>query len=211
MSFKSMSDPKSRLRKQMLSQRRKRFNKGTDYSDALLSVFISALAEIKPTKLLSIAGYSAIHTEIETHYLLRYCHALDYTVSLPALELRDEHMCMMFRQYDPNMTLEIGPYGIKQPPEDAPEVLPDIVLAPLLAFDRFGGRLGYGGGFYDRALDYLRGEKAAMGQTLQVWGVAFADQEVENVPTEIHDQPLDAIITEQGLIRPSSLKKSRME
>lgn len=107
---------------------------------------------------------------------------------------------MIFRAYDPVVALIEGPYGILQPGPDAEEVFPDIILAPLLAFDREGGRLGYGGGFYDRALDYLKAAKRDKDNALQVWGVAFSAQEVARVPTEPHDQRLDAVLTEQGVI-----------
>jgi 5-formyltetrahydrofolate cyclo-ligase len=72
---------------------------------------------------------------------------------------------------------------------------PEILLVPLVAFDRNGGRLGYGGGFYDRSLEGLRAKRA----TLAI-GFAFAAQEAENLPLEATDQPLDMIVTERGII-----------
>lgn len=75
---------------------------------------------------------------------------------------------------------------------------PEILIVPLLAFDRKGGRLGYGGGFYDRTLELLRARRA----TLAI-GFAFAAQEVDNIPLEPTDQPLDMIVTEAGIITPT--------
>ena len=72
---------------------------------------------------------------------------------------------------------------------------PEILIVPLVAFDRSGGRLGYGGGFYDRSLEGLRTKRA----TLAI-GFAFAAQEAENLPLEATDQPLDMIVTERGII-----------
>jgi 5-formyltetrahydrofolate cyclo-ligase len=81
--------------------------------------------------------------------------------------------------------------GILAPPLEASEARPDIILAPLLAFDRFGGRLGQGGGYYDRTLAALRA-----GPGVLAVGLGFAAQEVDEVPLGPHDQFLDAICTE---------------
>lgn len=86
--------------------------------------------------------------------------------------------------------------GIPAPPADAPEVRPDLVITPLLAFDRFGGRLGQGGGHYDRALAGLRRTGPVF-----VLGLAFSGQEVDRLALEPHDQTLDAVLTEAGYRR----------
>ncbi len=85
-----------------------------------------------------------------------------------------------------------GPIGTQHPPTGE-FVTPDWLIVPLLAFDRSGARLGYGGGYYDRTLALLSGATAI--------GVAYAAQEIAQVPTGPHDVPLHAIATEQGLIR----------
>jgi 5-formyltetrahydrofolate cyclo-ligase len=92
--------------------------------------------------------------------------------------------------------LEPDDSGLLAPPQDAEETRPDLVIAPLLAFDRFGGRLGQGGGHYDRALAELRRTGPVF-----VLGLAFAGQEVDRLDLEPHDQPLDAILTEAGYRR----------
>jgi 5-formyltetrahydrofolate cyclo-ligase len=84
--------------------------------------------------------------------------------------------------------------GVRAPTRRAPFVTPDLVVTPLLAFDALGGRLGQGGGYYDRTLAELR----ARGQVF-VLGLAWAGQEVERLPAETHDQPLDAVLTEREL------------
>ena len=73
---------------------------------------------------------------------------------------------------------------------------PELVVTPLLAFDGSGGRMGQGGGYYDRTLGQLRAEGRVF-----VVGLAFAGQEVEKLPAEDHDQPLDAVLTEAGFRR----------
>ena len=99
---------------------------------------------------------------------------------------------LVFRQWAPGDALVLGRWNIKVPPEEAPEVLPDVLLVPLLAFDRRGFRLGYGGGFYDRTLEKLRTLKK-----VTAIGIAYAGQEVDAVPYEEFDQRLDWIMTEK--------------
>jgi 5-formyltetrahydrofolate cyclo-ligase len=92
-----------------------------------------------------------------------------------------------------------GPFGACIPEVDD-FFEPEIVIVPLVAFDRDGGRLGYGGGFYDRTLEILRAKRA----TLAI-GFAFAEQEAAGLPLEPTDQPLDMIVTEKGVITPKRM------
>lgn len=103
---------------------------------------------------------------------------------------------MRFLSAPPEGPLEPDASGLPAPPQDAEEMRPDLVIAPLLAFDRFGGRLGQGGGHYDRALAELRRTGPVF-----VLGLAFAGQEVDRLDLEPHDQPLDAVLTEAGYRR----------
>jgi len=100
---------------------------------------------------------------------------------------------MVFRLHGPGHPLVPDALGIPAPAEGAAEVLPDVVFTPVLAFDRQGGRLGQGGGHYDRTIAALRAVKPVL-----VIGVAYAGQEVDEIPAEPHDQRLDAILTETG-------------
>ncbi|MCA3708450.1 MAG: 5-formyltetrahydrofolate cyclo-ligase [Phenylobacterium sp.] len=103
---------------------------------------------------------------------------------------------MQFVLAPPDCALEPDAAGQPAPPPGAPERRPDLVIAPLLAFDRFGGRLGQGGGHYDQALAKLRRTGPVF-----VLGLAFAGQEVDRLDLEAHDQPLDAVLTEAGYRR----------
>lgn len=107
---------------------------------------------------------------------------------------------LAFRAWAPGAPLVAGAFGAMIPPDTAPPATPEVLIVPLLAFDRRGFRLGYGGGFYDRTLEALR----AAGPRLAI-GLAFAAQEVAEVPTEPTDQPLDLIVTEVGIITPPHL------
>nr|WP_303657386.1 5-formyltetrahydrofolate cyclo-ligase [Asticcacaulis aquaticus] len=147
-----------------------------------------------------IAGFHPMQSEIDPLPLLMRFHARGYPLALPSLFESAEGLQMIFRAYDPVAHLVEGPYGIWQPSNDAVEVLPDIVLVPLLAFDKQGGRLGYGGGFYDRALHYLKAVKPVKERPLMLWGIGFSGQEIAKVPMEPHDQRLDAVLTERGWV-----------
>lgn len=110
-------------------------------------------------------------------------------MALPAAQARDG--VLVFRRHRPGQALVPDALGIPSPGAEAEAVLPDVVFAPLLAFDRRGGRLGQGGGHYDRTLEALRRVKPVF-----VIGLAYSGQELPEIPMEPHDQRLDAILTE---------------
>jgi len=141
-----------------------------------------------------ISAFHSFDTEISTFELFDKLVADGWTTALPVVVAKKTPL--VFRQWAPGDALVMGRWNIKVPPEEAPEVLPDVLLVPLLAFDRRGYRLGYGGGFYDRTLEKLRAFKS-----VTAIGVAYAGQEVDGVPHEEFDQRLDWIMTEKETIR----------
>ena len=124
----------------------------------------------------------------------------------PAMEAHAGPLCLpvvegpgrplVFRRWDPGAPLRAGAFGVMEP-VGAEVCLPGVLIVPLLAFDRRGRRLGYGGGFYDRTLAQLR---ARSGARIEAIGLAFAAQEVDLVPSEPTDLPLDLIVTEAEAI-----------
>ena len=105
---------------------------------------------------------------------------------------------LIFRAWDGDPArLERGGFGTRHPEEGAPEVLPEVLIVPLAGFDRRGNRLGYGGGYYDRTLEKLR----RGGDVLAV-ALAWAVQELPDIPVEPVDQPMDLIVTDREVIRP---------
>lgn len=102
---------------------------------------------------------------------------------------------MVYRAYTRGDMLEQRPFGLLEPNPEVLEVHPTLVITPLLGFDRNGNRLGYGKGHYDRALTRLRDQGRVF-----VCGLAYFGQEVEEVPAEPHDVPLDWVMTERGSI-----------
>jgi 5-formyltetrahydrofolate cyclo-ligase len=137
-----------------------------------------------------ISAFHSFGTEISTFELFDKLVAEGWTTALPVVVAKNTPL--LFRQWAPGDALVLGRWDIQIPPDTAPEVEPDVLLVPMLAFDRKGYRMGYGGGFYDRTLAKLRAFKK-----VTAIGVAYAGQEIDMVPRDDHDQPLDWIMTEQ--------------
>lgn len=114
-------------------------------------------------------------------------------IAVPVIEANGQPL--KFALWTPDTTMTMGTFGARIP-ADCQWVEPEVLIAPLVAFDRAGGRLGYGGGFYDRTLEGLRAKRP----TLAI-GFAWAAQEAADLPLEDTDQPLDYIVTENEVIR----------
>ena len=132
-------------------------------------------------------------SEIDTRPLLGKLAGEGWTTCLPIVIALGEPL--IFRRWLPGEPTVPGVWGIPRPTDDAALVEPDVLLVPLMAFDRQGFRLGYGGGFYDRTLELLRAKKPIV-----AIGVAYAAQEVDFVAHDAHDQPLDFVMTERGVL-----------
>jgi 5-formyltetrahydrofolate cyclo-ligase len=140
-----------------------------------------------------VAGFSPIKTEFNPIPLMRRLFDAGARLALPQVVGRENPLRLRAWKFgDP---LVAGVWGIREPVPEAPEVAPDILLVPFAAFDRAGYRIGYGAGYYDLTLAALRAKKPIVAV-----GLGFAAQEVEKVPVEAHDQRLDFILTEQGLV-----------
>jgi 5-formyltetrahydrofolate cyclo-ligase len=141
----------------------------------------------------TVAVFLPIGSEPETRMLLA---ALDYHDFVPALPCTGPMgRPLTFRRWRDGDPLVDGPMRIPEPSPRLPQVEPDLIFAPAAAFDRRGFRAGYGGGFYDITLTALRAQRP-----IPAIGLAFACQEVEQIPEEDHDQPMDLILTENELI-----------
>jgi 5-formyltetrahydrofolate cyclo-ligase len=143
---------------------------------------------------LAIAGYWPMGSEIDVRPLLDHLHGMGAVCALPVVAGRETRL--VFRRWRPGMTLEGGALGTEHPDAGTPEIVPDVVLTPLLAFDDAGERLGQGGGYYDRTLEALR-----KGGSVLAMGIAHAAQRVDRLPRSVHDQRLDWIVTEEGAVR----------
>ena len=137
-----------------------------------------------------VSGFHPYLSEISTLPLLAKLVDEGWITALPVVIGKE--LPLLFRRWARGDVMVSGLWDIQIPADTAPEVEPDVLLVPMLAFDRKGYRLGYGGGFYDRTLAKLRAFKK-----VTAIGVAYAGQEVDAVSHDAHDQPLDWIMTEK--------------
>jgi 5-formyltetrahydrofolate cyclo-ligase len=137
-----------------------------------------------------VSGYWPIGDELDVRPLLSELFARGNPICLPEVVGRGKPL--IFRKWSPGDPLRNASFGTQVPLPDSPERVPRVLLVPLLAFDRTGYRLGYGGGFYDRTLSQLREH----GSVVAI-GIAGAVQEVAEVPHDASDQRLDWIATER--------------
>ena len=167
---------------------------GPDYAGAALAR--NFFAALDPPPGIPVSGFWPVKEEIDVRPLLSGLHERGHVCGLPVIVAKGAPL--VFRRWDPDGALIEGRWGIPVPPPESEEVVPELILVPLLAFDGRGNRLGYGAGFYDRTLSLLRG-RPGLG-TLAV-GVAYSAQQVESIPCDETDEKLDWIVTEAGAVR----------
>lgn len=138
-----------------------------------------------------VSAYWPMRDEMDPIPALQAFAAQGHPTCLPVVIGKNQPL--VFRRWTPGDPLVSAAFGTSVPSPEAPEVEPDLLLVPLLAFDRFGYRLGYGGGFYDRSLVAMRARR-----TIEAVGISFAAQEVPEVPHDELDQRLDLMVTEAG-------------
>lgn len=179
----TLADLKAAARQAAFARRKAAFAEGPGRAPARLAQVLAPHAG-KP-----LAGYMPMRTELDP---LPAMAAHAGPVGVPVIP--GPAQALTFRAWNPEALMIRGEFGALIP-ETGVWIEPEILIVPLLAFDRRGFRLGYGGGFYDRTLEGLRAKRP----TLAI-GYAFAAQEVDKVPTEPTDQPLNLIVTEAGVI-----------
>jgi len=178
-----MLENKDIIRKSLLEKRRQL--SASERQQAALTLQANLLKFLADKEFQSLGGYSPIRGEIDILPSLEALRQQGKTIALPRLPAVPG--ALPFHEFFPN-ELEKGRFDIPQPPASARQVVPDILLIPLVAFDKQGYRLGYGGGYYDRTLAALDPRPLAI-------GCAYAFQQVETLPAEPHDQQLDIVIT----------------
>lgn len=156
--------------------------------DAPMRLAENFLRHVKLPKNPVVAAYSPTKTELDVGFLAAALADAGHKLCLPRIGVEAQEMS--FFEYAIGNELVANKFGILEPLPIAKQVQPNVVLVPMLAFDRAKHRLGYGGGYYDKFLHNLPALKI---------GVAFAAQEIEQVPAELHDIALDIIVTESGV------------
>jgi len=155
---------------------------------ARIAGFVDDLAVAKGAV---VSFYWPMGDEADPRALAHALAARGHRLALPVVVAKKSPL--HFREWREGDPLVVHPFGMHEPGAQAQTVTPDVLLIPLLAFDAQGTRLGYGGGFYDRTLASLAAKRAI--------GIAYAGQEVAELPCHDHDHPLDAVITENGVRR----------
>ena len=139
-----------------------------------------------------IGGYYPVNFEVDDLELLKKFEKNKFNISLPVIK---KNFQMDFYKWSFSDSLRINKYGIPEP-EAKNIVYPDIILVPLVAFDKNLNRLGYGGGYYDRLIKKLSKKK----KIIKI-GLALSIQKIDKVPINVHDQKLDYIITNKYIVR----------
>ena len=183
----SMSNPKPTLRTEAAARRAALAAACPDFAQRIAG-YVDELAVPGDAV---VSFYWPMGDEADPRALAQALAARGASLVLPVLKAKREPL--IFRRWQQGEPLYAHAFGMQEPGERAAQLVPDVLLVPLLAFDARGHRLGYGGGFYDRTLAALS-EKRAI-------GIAYAGQEVAELPTHERDHPLDMVVTERGVRR----------
>ena len=179
---------KSNLRKKILKIREKINKIGIQIN---FNQVIKILKKEKINKK-NIGGYYPVNFEIDDLELLKKFKKNRFIISLPVIK---KNFQMDFYKWSFSDPLNVNKFGIPEP-EIKNIVYPDILLIPLVAFDKNLNRLGYGGGYYDRLIKKLSKKK----KIIKI-GLAITDQKIDKVPTNIYDQKLDYIVTNKYVVK----------
>ena len=179
---------KSKLRKKILKVREK-INKKNVYINFNQ---IKKILEKEKINKKTIGGYYPVNFEVDDLILLKKFEKNRFNISLPVIKKNSQ---MDFYEWSFSSPLKVNKYGIPEP-DSKNIVYPDILLIPLVAFDKNLNRLGYGGGYYDRYIEKLSKKKK-----ITTIGLAFSVQIIDRVPINLYDQKLDYIVTNKNIVK----------
>ena len=187
----ALDQDKAALRKVAKVQRKEAAQANPTASAEAMQALLEYLGAVTPR---CLAGYLPIGSELDPQPALQRLHERGAQTALPVVVA--EAQPLIFRAYQSGDDLITEAFATRAPTAQAAQVMPDLVLVPMLAFDRKGYRLGYGGGFYDRTIAQFQQKKL----DCAFIGFAYAAQQVDEVPVGAYDLPLNVIITEQGVV-----------
>ena len=142
--------------------------------------------------------YYPISNEIEPFQFVKYFEDKNIVMSMPVVDIIKKSM--LFRKWSPKDKLRVGPLGNLEPTCDKDIILPQIMIVPMLMFDRGLSRLGYGGGYYDRSIFNLKKYFQKEKKFFITIGLTYSEQETKKIPYENHDMNLDYIITAKEIL-----------
>ena len=179
---------KSKIRHRILNLRKNSINKNFKIEPKKFFLFLKKFHN----NYKSIGGYYPSNYEIDDLKILEFLKKKKYIISLPIIKSNNQ---MDFFEWSKNDPLKINKYGIPEP-NSSKMVYPDIMLVPLVAYDKNLNRLGYGGGFYDRYISKIEKFK----KIIKI-GLAFTYQKIKSVPVSKYDKRLDFIVTEKEILK----------
>ena len=179
---------KEKLRKYSFSLRKKK------YFNLKAKDFSPLLSEITRYKNNIVGSYYSINFELDLKILNTLLFKKGFSLSLPLIH--ESNQLMEFKEWNSNDVLRLNKYGIPQTFIDSKTLVPDIFLVPLLAFDKYGNRLGYGSGYYDKYFNMLNKTK----KRFRTIGIGFSFQKKNKLKVLKTDFYLDAVFTEKGFL-----------
>ena len=173
------------LRKNLLNSRKKKYFEIS--AKHIFNIFELIKKEYKNSKV--IGGYIPINYEYDCLNLLKFLESKNYIICLPVIKKKFQ---MDFYKYSFEAPLIVNKLGIPEPYKFSKKIVPDLIFVPLVGYDSYLNRLGYGGGFYDRYF-----EKNSNTKKIFKIGLAFSFQKIKKLPVNKFDKKLDRIITEK--------------
>lgn len=195
-----ITDLKSSARTAAFAARKQAHAHAAAVTPTATAHLLAAIGEVAPNHVVS--AYMPIRTEIDVLPAMIQLVERGVSVCVPVIQ-KEANQPLVFRRWWPDVEMVDGPFGAKVPATGA-YYTPDILIVPLLAFDAQLNRLGYGGGFYDRTLQHYRDRDPRYTSRLRpptrAIGFAYAGQQVDAIPQEPTDEPVDLIVTENGAL-----------
>ena len=185
-----MKYTKSFLRKRALLKRKKKYLKTEKFN---FNLIFGLIRKHFNKKKITIAGYYPSNHEVDIIQFLEQASKKNFKIVLPVIESSNN---MNFKSWIFREPLQVNKFGILEPKNSKKNIIPDLIMVPLLAFDNNLNRIGYGKGYYDKSLKKIYKIKK---KTISL-GIAYSFQKCSTIPVQKHDFKLDYIFTEQGII-----------
>ena len=185
-----MTYDKSFLRKKSLLKRKKNYLKIKKFN---FNLIFKLIKKHFSNKKINIASYYPSNYEVDTLGFIEQASKKNFKISLPVIRPSGK---MSFKRWKYKDPLYVSAFGTLEPLDSQKEIIPDLVMIPLVAFDDKLNRLGYGKGYYDRILEKINFTK----KKAIFLGIAYSSQKYKKIPTNKHDVKLDYIFTEKRII-----------
>ena len=185
-----MKYDKAYLRSKSLLKRKKKYSKTKKFN---FNLIFSLIRKHFHKKKIIIAGYYPSNYEVNVLQFLEKASKKNFRITLPVIKSLNQ---MSFKEWTFKDPLYVNKFGMLEPKNSKGNIIPDLIIVPLVAFDNHLNRIGYGKGFYDRSLNKIKKIK----KNIISLGIAYSFQKCQQIPINNNDFRLDYIITEKGII-----------